>query len=119
MEGLGTRLKDLRKSKNLTLEELSELISTKSTNRKVNKSLISKWENDIVEPRGNALRAYAQVFDVTLDYLLGMDEEQPAENIIETIAAHSKDRDAKLTPEDMNKIMDYVDFIISNKGNEK
>ncbi|MBC6300333.1 helix-turn-helix domain-containing protein [Listeria booriae] len=118
MDGLGNRLKELRKSKNMTMEELAHQLA-KYTENTVSKSVISRWENDSMEPRGYTLRAYAQVFNVTLDYLLGMEEEQKSENIIETIAAHSKDRDAKLTKEDMDKIMDYVDFIISNKGKEK
>lgn len=71
MTTLGERLKKLRQSRNYTLEQLAELLTSESTDRKINKGLISRWEKDEVEPRISVLRGYCSLFDVSLDYLLG------------------------------------------------
>lgn len=67
----GTKLKHLRTSMNLTQEGLAKALNTKyGTN--FNKGMISKWENDKEEPRMDSIRYIADFFDVSLDELLGL-----------------------------------------------
>lgn len=60
----GQRLRELRKSKNLSQEELGKVIH-------VSKVSISGYENDTREPGQEALKSLASYFNVTTDYLLG------------------------------------------------
>ena len=61
------RLKDLRKSRRLTQEELGEIISVTQQN-------ISKYENDVYEMPVDVLVKVSQYFDVSIEYLLGLTE---------------------------------------------
>ena len=60
------RFEKLRKSKNLTQEQLATILGTKREN-------ISRWENNVVEPNRKNLKRIADCFDVSTDYLLGRD----------------------------------------------
>lgn len=58
------RLKELRKEKDITIEQLaSDLGSAKST--------ISRYENGLREPKKDFLEMLSSYFDVSIDYLLG------------------------------------------------
>lgn len=63
----GTRLRELRKAKRISQEELGKVIH-------VSKVSISGYENDTREPSQEALTALANYFDVTTDYLLGLNQ---------------------------------------------
>lgn len=60
------RLKELRIEKNVGQVELSRAI-------KVSKGIISLWENGFREPKLSNLIALAQYFDVSIDYLVGLE----------------------------------------------
>ena len=64
----GTRVKDLREKKSLSMEQLAKEL-------KVTKSRVNMWENNGTLPRGEVLIELAKFFDVTTDYLLGKDDE--------------------------------------------
>ncbi|MBC2367798.1 helix-turn-helix transcriptional regulator [Listeria booriae] len=70
MSSLGHNLKKLRLENKLTLENLASRL-TKRSGLSFSKGLISRWENDIVQPRNEILKAYADEFNVSVDYLLG------------------------------------------------
>ena len=57
------KLQELRKQKNLTQEELSEILF-------VSRTAISKWESGRVYPSIDSLKAIAEFFGVTIDELL-------------------------------------------------
>lgn len=61
----GARLKELRKSKNLSQMELAVRTG-------LSQSAIAKWELDITEPTASALIALSEFFDESVDYLLGI-----------------------------------------------
>ncbi len=61
------RLKELRKSRHLTQEELGEKISVTQQN-------ISKYENDVYEMPVDVLVKLSRCFNVTIEYLLGLTE---------------------------------------------
>ncbi len=66
MEIFAKRLKELRLEKGLTMKELAEKISTTD-------ATISNWENCINEPKISYLKSIAIYFNVSTDYLLGLE----------------------------------------------
>lgn len=65
----GDRLKELRGSK--SMDELVDEFS-KYANIKINKSMISRWENGLAVPDQKQIIAYAKHFNVDMNYLLGL-----------------------------------------------
>lgn len=63
METLGTRLKNLRKSKKLTQQQVADAIG-------VSKTSVIYWEKDENLPKYDSLMTLAQILGVTSDYLL-------------------------------------------------
>lgn len=57
-------LKELRRSKKMTQDKLSEILG-------VSRSTISMWEINASEPDSETISRIAGVFKVTTDYLLG------------------------------------------------
>ncbi len=72
---LGDRIREQRKKKGYTLEELA-------TRSESSKSYVWELENkDPPRPSGEKLALIANALDVTLDYLLGVETEvEPAED---------------------------------------
>lgn len=68
MDRFPERLRKLRESKRMKRCVLAELCG-------MNKSMISRYERGEMEPKATALAALADFFGVTIDYLLGRDEE--------------------------------------------
>lgn len=69
----GERLYELRKTKNISQEELAELLD-------VSRQSISKWENDKSYPEMTRLLFMSEYFDVSLDYLMrGTEEDKSRE----------------------------------------
>jgi len=64
---IGTRLKELRERKKLQQDQVAKLLS-------VNKSAISLYESGMRQPSLDMLIAYARLFKVSTDYLLGVSE---------------------------------------------
>lgn len=74
---IGNKIKELRKSHNLTLEELADVLNKKYPDTiNFNKGKISKWENNREEPRLSSVKILADYFDVPLDYFNGIDIDQ-------------------------------------------
>lgn len=64
---LGDRIKELRKKKNLTMKQLGEKLN-------LAESTISLYESNKREPDSITIAKLAMLFDVSVDYLLGVDE---------------------------------------------
>ena len=60
-------LKELRNSNHFTQKQLAEKLG-------VNQSNVSDWENDVSRPEYENLILLADIFDVSLDELLGRKE---------------------------------------------
>lgn len=61
------RLKELRLERNLTIHQLATAIG-------VSDIAISRWENNLREPKLESVIALAQYFGVTIEYLLGLED---------------------------------------------
>ena len=67
MKMVGQRLKELRTEKKLTQKQLAEILNT-------NNSSICDWECGRTEPSIDYIVAICKFFDVTSDYLLGLED---------------------------------------------
>ena len=75
MPTFGERFKSLRSEKNLKQEELINEFNQKF-HFSFTKSAISQYENDKRIPEIQALNAFADYFNVSVDYLLGRSNEK-------------------------------------------
>jgi transcriptional regulator with XRE-family HTH domain len=101
-------LKSLRESRKITQSQLGEYLGAK-------KSAISLWESGKRQPDQETLVRIATYFDVTVDYLLGREEQSstPEEKspaydpLTERIMAKAKKMNTK-ERQDLLKIIDIV-----------
>ena len=61
------RIRELRKAKNLTQGDLAKMLNTTTSN-------VSGWECGKWQPDNEALIKLAEVYDVSVDYLLGRED---------------------------------------------
>lgn len=113
---LTNRLKDLRKEKGLTTRELAEIYG-------VSHASISRAETGDRNLNEQDIEFFTKFFDVSADYLLGISNER--KNTIQIIdMTNAKDGVTKvqmdvlkkiedLNEKDIEKIMDYIDYIKS------
>ena len=88
----GTIIKKLRFDRGMTQERLAEILS-------ISPQAVSRWECDMAMPDISLLPALAYLFDVTTDYLLGVDVTRKEKEIEEicrrasdfSAAAHSEE----------------------------
>ena len=66
---LNERIRQLREAKNLTQVQLAAKLS-------VTKQSVSNWENNYIHPSVEMVMAIADVFGVTVDYLLERTDKQ-------------------------------------------
>lgn len=89
MSTLGEKIKDLRIKKGLTQPEMGKILN-------IGKSTISQYENNKNTPDAEMLKRIADLFNVSIDYLLGRD------NAIEN--SKNDTYTAPLTPKDERDI---------------
>ena len=68
MSGFSTILKELRTERSLSQKDLAEKLNYTQSN-------ISEWEKGTVEPKAAALIALSAYFDVSIEYLLGLEDD--------------------------------------------
>ncbi len=64
---IGKRIRELRRERNITQEKLAELLG-------VSFQSVSRWESGVCYPDMELLPVMGSIFDVTVDYLLGVDQ---------------------------------------------
>lgn len=111
MATFNERLRNLRKEKQITIEQLAnDLGSAKST--------ISRYENGLREPKKDFLELLSKYFNVSVDYLLGNTNERnlhkeksKLDSNVKTIAAHRLGNIEDLDDDAIDKINEYIEFI--------
>ncbi|MBE7022635.1 MAG: LexA family transcriptional regulator [Ruminococcaceae bacterium] len=78
----GKRLKELRDERNYSMDKLIELYNEKY-NAKMNKSTLSRYENDLQDPIYTVVVNFADFFGVTIDYLTGNTDRFPSPGVTE------------------------------------
>ena len=75
-EGMAQRIKQLRKEKGLTLEQVADVVG-------VGKSTVRKWETGMIaNMKRDKIALLAKALSTTPAYLMGWNEEEPDTNII-------------------------------------
>lgn len=85
MESFGTRLANLRKEHNLTQNDIADRLN-------ISAQAVSKWENDLTSPDINTIMELADIFNITVDELVGKKKK-------ETVYLPAEER------KDINKMM--------------
>ena len=96
---IGERLYDLRKDAGMTQDELAELL-------KISKHSISAYERDKNEPPDSIKIAIARLFNVSVDYLVGVSDIPTPANSSRVLPLPSN-FPSDLLPE----LKDYADFL--------
>lgn len=79
------RLKEIRESKGMTQTQLGEVIGAK-------KSAVSLWESGKRQIDNNTLKSLADFFGVSVDYILGRDQEETDQAAITTALLTREER---------------------------
>lgn len=104
---IGERLLDLRKDKGLTQDELADIV-------RINKHSISSYEREKSEPPDTLKIAIAKYFDVSIDYLLGVTDNQ--KSFKEGIKYFELPAD--FPDSAMASLQDYAEFLIQKHQND-
>lgn len=102
---LGEKLKSLRTSKKMSQQDVASLLG-------IERSTYGKYETGDSSPDYGKLVKLAAFFNVTTDYLLGVNKEKDF-YVPETIAAHF-DGD-EYSDEDLRDIEKFLDYLKSKK----
>lgn len=84
MMPFGQKLKMLRKSKSYSMDKLVEIYNDRFGGR-LNKSTISRYENGLQEPMFTVVKNFADIFNVSTDYLTDTEYTLKADRISEYI----------------------------------
>lgn len=95
------RLKEVRKEHGLTLKQLSKMLDERGL-LSVKNNTLSQYENEKREPSIQALKAYAEIFNASIDYLLG--------NVSEIDSVSDTCREEQEDPEKIKRLTDWYDF---------
>lgn len=66
MNNFADRLKELRQEKGLSIQKLAKDV-------KIGSSSLCRWENGQADVKGSQLVILAKYFDVSIDYLMGLE----------------------------------------------
>ena len=105
---LGTRIKELRDKKGLTQAQLGELLG-------VVKTTISQYESGDRTPDAAKLEKLADIFDTSVDYLLGREDKSanvPEKDLPQTVAPYLPEGFSELSDEAKKEVLDYIDYIM-------
>ena len=101
-KNIGDRLKYLRTEKGLKQSDISDLLNIK-------RQTYSAWERNISNPDLDAIKVLADYFDVTTDYLLGLDKKD------KTRAGRLKE---DYTKEELEEIKRFKEYVKSKRNKE-
>ena len=103
MTNFSDNLSKLRKSRNLSLKELSDRLNARYE-VKFSKASIDRWEKGFTSPSMEHASALSDYFNISLDELSGRKEMKIEEP--KTLAAHLE---GELKQEDVDYIMSLID----------
>jgi transcriptional regulator with XRE-family HTH domain len=104
----GERIRELRKAKKWTQQELADKLG-------LDRTTISKWERQGgSEPDNATITKIADIFDVSTDYLLGrVTSPSETRDLPQTIAPYLPEGFDKLPPEAKEEIYSIVEYVMA------
>jgi transcriptional regulator with XRE-family HTH domain len=95
------RLKELREDHNMLQKDLANRLNVRN-------ATISAWENKISEPDIDTIILLSNIFGVTTDYLLGLDENTSRPYPPKNYQFKKETITIELTEEQINKILNKL-----------
>ncbi|PGT83252.1 helix-turn-helix domain-containing protein [Bacillus sp. AFS040349] len=116
MGKFGEKLRELRFTEKVSIDDLVENIN-QQYGTTISKSMVSRYENDLGEPKIDTAITIAKYFGKNLDYFLeersgneeATDINGPA---IRAIVTHIKNKNVVISDEKKKDILKYLDFIL-------
>lgn len=105
------KVKQLCKSKGIEISNLGIALDIPLT-----KGTVSKWQNG-AKPRASTIKAIADYFGVSVDYLLADDSSEKNDDISKQ-KKELLDRIAGMTDEQAREVQEIVDYILEKKKRE-
>jgi transcriptional regulator with XRE-family HTH domain len=108
---VGNNIRKLRIAKNVTQKEIMEKLHINDTSL----SRMEKGKHSVSDEQAIAL---ADFFDVSIDYLLGREWDNPGKTIIKTVDFNFNDVLQKLssyTNNELYKLIGVIEFIIESR----
>lgn len=102
MKTLGDSLRNAREAKNLTQKDVSRKTG-------INNKTISNYENDVSSPDPNTLKSFADIYETSVDYLLGRLNIHK-ETDLEAKVSSSLNTDG-LPEEAVKKVEEYIELL--------
>jgi transcriptional regulator with XRE-family HTH domain len=102
---LSDRIRALRKEHGYSQEQMARKLH-------LTQGAISQWENGLTVPAADQLMALADVFGITVDELLGREQQEtPPPPARDDVAALMAD----LSPEEQAQVRQYAEFLKSTR----
>lgn len=103
------RLKELRETQRISQKQLSVALN-------ISHGAIGNWESGTRNPNSEYIKKLAEYFDVTTDYLLGIDDK-PYNKIFnpETVEADILNELSNLTDAKKEDVLNYIKFVKTKK----
>jgi len=95
------RLKQLRKEKEMSQEELGKIFGT-------GKAAICNYEKNVRIPPADKIAEYANYFNVSIDYILGKSETRNPEKPDAYEIIIEKAKSFQITPERLEQLIDLL-----------
>ena len=121
MKIFSERLRELREQKKLSMNSLAQKIG-------VSDAAICKWENGTNEPKASYITLLADFFEVSTDYLLGLEDELGVKKYSAPInkdaelpsdAQELVDMFLKLVPDLRHRALTYIKNLVDISEEEK
>ena len=105
---LSDRIRALRKEHGYSQEQMARKLH-------LTQGAISQWENGLTVPAADQLMALADVFGITVDELLGREQQEtPQPPARDDVAALMAD----LSPEEQAQVRQYAEFLKSQRKSD-
>lgn len=102
---IGKNIKTLRNQRNMTQGELADKLN-------VTNKAISSWENDRTEPNMGMIEQMCRVFQCTKTELI----DGATANTPDNMTADFVQKFSKLSAEQQDNVLQYIDFLSSKEG---
>lgn len=93
-------LRMLRAKHKLTQQDIGDIVGMTG-------QAVSRWENNLTEPDNESLKKLAKYFNVSTDYLLGIEEREETNPIDDILFSKAKD----LSDEDKKAVLGIINAL--------
>lgn len=114
MLGVGERIRTLREKREMSQIDLAKFLN-------VSKATMSKYESGTVQPSLESLNAICGLFNVSLDYLAGINTPPPKSKYAELTPTQQKafDRIKQLNGADLDFALAQLDLLLERRVNQE